>query len=52
MRALHLVRRRTALLDESFEALVRESDEIVRILGKVVSTAAQRKARDATKSQR
>jgi len=34
--------RRTQLLDESFDALVQESDEIVRILGKIVHNTRRR----------
>ena len=34
--------RRTELLDEQFDPLVQESDELVRILGKIVHVAARR----------
>ena len=44
--------RQSGLLDAKFDALVQESDEIVRILGKLVHTALERKARTSTKSQR
>jgi four helix bundle protein len=44
--------RRCGLLDAQFDPLVRESDELVRILGKLVHTAWARKTRDATKSLR
>ena len=38
--------RRADLLDENFDPLVCESDEIVRILGKIVHNAARTRARD------
>jgi four helix bundle protein len=45
--------RRCELLDQAFDPLVRESDELVRILGKVVHTALARKvAREAAKLPR
>jgi four helix bundle protein len=44
--------RKSNLLDQQFDALVRESDELVRIFGKLVATAEARKAREATKSPR
>lgn len=40
---LHVCRR-TDLLDESFDGLLRESDEIVRILGKIAHNARRRQA--------
>jgi four helix bundle protein len=40
--------RQCQLLDASFDPLIRESDEVVRILGKIVHNAARNKAaRDA-----
>jgi four helix bundle protein len=43
--------RRTQLLDESFDPLVQESDELVRILGKIVHQALTRKVRDGQTSR-
>jgi len=34
--------RRSDVLDENFDSLVRESDEVVRILGKIVHNAKRR----------
>jgi four helix bundle protein len=36
--------RRCELLDHTFDPLVRESDELARVLGKIVHTALRRKA--------
>jgi four helix bundle protein len=36
--------RRTELLDERFDPLIKESDELVRILGKIVHNALRNKA--------
>ena len=44
--------RKSNLLDQRLDPLVRESDELVRIFGKLVATAEARKAREATKSPR
>jgi four helix bundle protein len=44
--------RRSQLLDETFDPVIQESDEIVKILGKIVHTALARKARDSQGKKR
>jgi four helix bundle protein len=43
--------RLTGLLDQKFDPLLQESDEIVRILGKIVHNAARRRAAEAVASR-
>ena len=44
--------RRSQLLDETFDPVIQESDELVKILGKIVHTALARKARDSQGKKR
>jgi len=44
--------RRSQLLDETFDPVIQESDELVKILGKIVHTALARKARDSEGKKR